>query len=197
MGYAAVSQDKTYQLSLPNNASVFTAELYGIASAIKIIKETSFNNFVIFSNSRSTIEAIQSYKSKNNIVQQIKLYLHNLCNNGKNVEMSWIPAHVGIKGNEDADKAATEATHMTRSNVNIPVTDYVTDIKMGIINKWQYIWNKEPESNKLKQIKPNIKRQSSSYQRRHAQVILTRLRIGHTRLTHGHLMSSPHGQAPE
>ncbi|XP_066949393.1 cryptochrome-1-like [Macrobrachium rosenbergii] len=42
----------------------------------------------------------------------------------------------GIKGNEEADKAAKEATHMARSNVNIPVTDCVTHIKVGIINKW-------------------------------------------------------------
>ena len=44
--------------------------------------------------------------------------------------------------------------------------------------------------NKLALIKPTIDRWSSSTHRtRHREVVLARLRIGHTRLTHGHLMS--------
>ena len=63
--------------------------------------------------------------------------------------------------------------------------------------KWQQMWNNEPDTNKLKFIKPNVNFWGSSIQnKRQEEVILTRLRIGHTRLTHGHLMSTPHEDVP-
>ena len=52
-------------------------------------------------------------------------------------------------------------------------------------------------TNKLRTIKHSVNSWPSSVQKkRHMEVILTRIRIGHTRLTHGHLMSSPHESPP-
>ena len=34
--------------------------------------------------------------------------LHYSCDIGKHVSLCWIPSHVGIKGNEMADKAAKD-----------------------------------------------------------------------------------------
>ena len=72
VGFAAISTNKNLQYSLPERASVFTAELSAIWSAIEIIKEQPPQKFVIFSDSRSAIEAIQNYYPKNPLVQQIK-----------------------------------------------------------------------------------------------------------------------------
>ena len=154
--------------------------------------------FIIFSDSRSAIEALKSYYPTHTLVQQIKVSLHKLYESGVNVEICWIPAHVDIKGNEDADKAAKEASTMISSNINIPINDYLTSIKSTIMNKWQNLWNDESDNNKLKQIKPMIGLWPSSVQKeRHIEVVLCRLRIGHTRLTHGHLMNTPHDPIPE
>ena len=58
-------------------------------------------------------------------------------------------------------------------------------------------WSNEAPNNKLKIIKADVKKWDSSIQpRRQDEVILTRLRIGHTRLTHGYLMSTPHESKP-
>ena len=62
VGYAAISTNKTFQYSLPKDASVFTAELCAIKSAIHIIKTIPPRKFVIFTDSRSDIEAIRNYK---------------------------------------------------------------------------------------------------------------------------------------
>ena len=116
VGLAATSPSNTIQYSLPSNASVFTAELPAIYSALTIIKNMPPQKFIIYSDSRSAIEALKSYLPKNTLVQQIKYSIHELYEEGINVEICWIPAHVGVKGNEEADKAAKEATNMVRSN---------------------------------------------------------------------------------
>ena len=64
------------------------------------------------------------------------------------------------------------------------------------MNKWQDMWNDEPDTNKLKQIKPTIGLWQSSIQKDRYMEVICRLRIGHTRLTHGHLMVTPHAAAP-
>ena len=54
-----------------------------------------------------------------------------------------------------------------------------------------------PITNKLRSIKKCVNSWSSSVQKsRYYEVIFTRLRIGHTKFTHGYLMSSPHGDPP-
>ena len=53
-------------------------------------------------------------------------------------------------------------------------------------NKWQREWDSLP-NNKLKEIKPSISLWPSSTPRNN-DVIITHLRIGHSRLTHWHLL---------
>ena len=166
-------------------------------SALEIVNEHPPQKFVIFSDSHSAIEAIQNYCPKNPLVQEIKYFFHKLYEEGKNIEICWIPAHVGVRGNEEADKAAKEAISKNRSQIKVPVSDFLPTIKQFIFKKWQRIWNEEQEDNKLKQIKPNVECWKSSHQgNRHIEVILSRLRIGHTLLTHGYLMNTPHDPVP-
>ena len=62
---------------------------------------------------------------------------------------------------------------------------------------WQNEWDSVPMTNKLRSIKTCISPWPSSVQKcRRDEVILTRLRIGHTNLSHGYLMSSPHRSPP-
>ena len=66
------------------------------------------------------------------------------------------------------------------------------------MQKWQEAWISDQSINKLKEIKETVFPWSTSLQKfRHQETILTRLRIGHSRLTHGHLMSTPHGNRPQ
>ena len=79
---------------------------------------------------------------------------------------------------------------------SLPVLSFYPSITRAIRESWQARWDtSRVAGNKLALIKPTVERWSSSILRaRHREVALARLRIGHTRLTHGHLMtrSDPH-----
>ena len=99
---------------------------------------------------------------------------------------------VGISGNEQADAAAKEASSLGHSEtVNIPHGDFKPMIHNFMYEKWQNYWSGLSTNAKLRNIKPLVRRWSSSCKlSRRSSIILTRLRIGHSHLTYRYLMAS-------
>ncbi|XP_067141009.1 uncharacterized protein, partial [Centruroides vittatus] len=77
--------------------------------------------------------------------------------------------------------------HLFARNFSIKFC-WVPGVKKRLEERWQNVWNVQVH-NKLHEIKPVIENwtQKKPYDRR-SEVILTRLRIGHTRLTHQYLL---------
>uniref|UniRef100_A0A8D8UIR9 RNase H type-1 domain-containing protein n=1 Tax=Cacopsylla melanoneura TaxID=428564 RepID=A0A8D8UIR9_9HEMI len=102
----------------------------------------------------------------------------------------WCPSHIGIKGNETVDHAAANPTLSLSPLKTCSAQDYNSFINKIIKTRWQNSWNDIPLSNKLKQLKPFVEPwDSSNRNSRIEEVIITRIRIGHTRLTHNHLFT--------
>ena len=135
------------------------------------------------------MQAIKSNKENHPILNQIYDILADLKGQKKHITLCKVPAHTGIKGNEEADKAAKEAIYMPGMiTTRLPYTDYYQTIRRARNSEWQREW--ENNTSKLKQIKPRIEEWESAHRScRQYEVKLSRLRIGHTRLTHGYLMS--------
>jgi hypothetical protein len=114
---------------------------------------------------------------------------------GKSVVFVWLPSHVGIKGNTDADTAAKAALAATPDNISVPHCDFRQHIHQYFKSKWQTIWDSQLD-NKLHKIKPKIGITYFGNQLdRRKEQILHRLRIGHTHLTHAFLLkreNTPH-----
>ena len=108
----------------------------------------------------------------------------------KKIILCWIPSHTGIKGNEVADLAARAAQALNLdTNFQFPYTDLKIKTKTYIKKKWQKYWEKYP-NNKLHEIKPTIGDWSMEPEKlnRKMETVLTRIHIGHTKITHSYLL---------
>ena len=96
----------------------------------------------------------------------------------KELELCWIPSHIGIKGNDQADSAAKTAWKIPiDKSFKIPYTDLKIEIKNFTQNKWQLRWNNTPH-NKLQTIKAEIGEWKEGYRKsRREEIILSCLCI--------------------
>jgi ribonuclease HI len=166
---------------LQDGSSIFSAEMYAIYKAVEYIKSESLNKALIVSDSLSSLKALQNPEHKETItcfVRQTVLKLK------KEISFLWVPSHVGIFGNEQADKMAKEGLKKIECTW-VTIRDGINICKKKVWEEFQQRWNEVDENNKLKRIKTKLDKSSEliSLKRKDA-VIITRLRIGHSRKTH-------------
>ena len=184
----------TRSYRLRDGCSIFTAEVEAIDKALKYVKVSSVERFVIFSNSMSVLQAIESQESKNPLVNRVLQTCQEILSNDKLITFCWLPSHRDITGNEHADRGAKDALSKAQpQNFELPCTDVFIKIQPFVSSLWQKRWDKEV-GNKLHAIMPQIDdKYYSGCTNRKDEVIINRLRIGHTRLTHSFRMENrPH-----
>ncbi|KAL1447823.1 hypothetical protein WDU94_012328 [Cyamophila willieti] len=186
--------NKPCRIKLNSSCSVFTAEMFAIYHCLEYISRADFrrkDNFVIFSDSKSAVQCLMQTFPKNPICLNIRSLLLDLeILHGVKVLFTWIPSHQGIAGNVLVDSAANEAHGTYDLNIKELTADDIQSAYKHIPEtEWKCEWQDILLSNKLRRIKDNVKPWSSSNRHnRREEVVLSRLRIGHTSLTHGHLM---------
>ena len=131
-------------------ASIFTAEATAILKAIQYAIQLEGNSEVtICSDSLSVLNCLETGNFTNPVLQQIRGTL----NNCENIIFSfiWIPSHIGIKGNEAADKAARIALENdVMENDTLPFKDFMPIVKKFILDKWKSEWPEEVSTAKLR-----------------------------------------------
>ena len=175
--------------ALPADASIFTAEAAALDMALSAIGKSKRQKFVILSDSLSCLLALKAHEALDPRILKLKLKHNSLSLKGKSIVFTWIPSHVGIVGNDLADEFAKESLSMSViPNTKLPYQDFKQKTKLLIRSEWAERWSKETR-NKLHAIKPKIKpRQKLGLTRRDC-VVYTRIKIGHSALTHRFLLS--------
>ena len=95
---------------------------------------------------------------------------------------------MGVPGNEKADQEAKAAVHNGEVlNPEIQYKEYTSLTRKFIRDKWTKEW--EESNNKLKLHKEHIGPIFKTGRSRREEVIIRRLRLGHTEETHGYLLN--------
>ena len=195
VAYAIYSENFNTSRRIPDCSSIFTAELYGLLEAINYSNNVTEESIILITDSQSSIQAITNLYPQNPIVQKIQKAVKN---SNKTFTLCWVPSHIGIDGNESADKLAVQATTFTiTTQFEQTRSDLKAYIKKTYKEKWKEKWN-SAQPNKLLEITDSIHPLPNTIcKNRQWERCLTRLRIGHTKLTHGHYMSREQPQTCE
>ena len=189
VGYAVHTEYGDLTGALHGRASIFTAEARALTRALDWIKVSGHRKFIIFSDSKSCLQAILQHQPTNSIIREIQQNHTDLKKVRKEVIFCWLPSHIGITGNEKADQAAKRALAQEPDVSAIPHTDLLPLSREHIRSQWQNDWNKKKD-NHLYSVQPTLEQRSDKRKRagltRPEQVKMARLKIGHTRLIHEH-----------
>ena len=86
---------------------IYSAEAIAINLAMNIIANLKSSKFIIYSDFKSVLPALQSKDSSTPLITRLLDKMNTLSKNNS-IILTWIPCHIGIQGNERADKAAKE-----------------------------------------------------------------------------------------
>lgn len=114
VGIAIVSSTDTYSYKLSSEYTSTDAEAVAILRALDYALAENYKDFIILSDSLSTITRIQNIDTESDVISSILCIMHAHKLKGNLMHFIWIPSHNAIKGNEKADKLAKQiATSIT------------------------------------------------------------------------------------
>jgi len=123
-GHSGASIHCSFQTSswrLSDYCSTLQTELFAIDKALTLAISTNHKEINIYTDSLSAIQALYKSPDENIMLMTTLLYkIQVLHKKGSQVILNWIPSHIGIIGNEIAERAASEATLYQNINFHIP-----------------------------------------------------------------------------
>ena len=186
----------TKSFRIDDSTSSYSAELHAILYVTLYAKRSNTRDLTIMSDSKSSIQALSSPYAKDPLVTEIQRNIHDA---DQKVLLCWVPSHIGIPGNEQADKLARGATNApVKIRNRLCRNDIKAVIRKKTIRSWQDQWtaarNYPGRPNKLGEITDSLSPlPNATCSNRRWERSLARLRLGHCRLTNGFLLS---GDAP-
>ncbi|GFV11591.1 uncharacterized protein TNCV_975811 [Trichonephila clavipes] len=107
VGCGVVFNNTILSFTLHNSMSFFIAELTAILVALQHILTSNPRHFCVYTDSMSALESLHFLTERGHpTVMEILILLQKLGRKGFEIIFPWVPGHVGILGNQQADNAA-------------------------------------------------------------------------------------------
>ena len=148
-------------------------------------------DIVVYSDSMSCLQAIEGEDTENPFICHIMNLLWLLSDRVTRGRFCWIPSHCGIGGNERVDQLAKETVNQ---DIDPLASFNYTDLK-PLVNSYiqklvQTKWDVAVHGRDLYLVKSTLdKPKKFQHLTRAEEVVITRLRIGHTKATKSHILS--------
>jgi hypothetical protein len=138
--------------------------------------------------SLSSLTALERvYPVRNPTIPKI---LNLLAEEGEDMKLMWVPAHTRIEDNEFVDKADKKTLHEEPApEIRATENDWFKWTKEATKKKERNEWLAPGE--RMVEIKPNIRKYNDTHNlRRQDQVVVSRIRMGYTRLTEAYRLDN-------
>jgi hypothetical protein len=155
---------------------------------------------VIFSDCKSAVTAINEFYTDNKIICDIQRLHLEVTSHGIQVEIAWIPGHVGVFGNDWADLSAKKALRKDKVDIHVKMnkSEYKSIFRSQLKADWQVDWNIRNSTNTtmIKRIIPNVQFKVPRWDvSRNWEVMFNRVRSGRCRFLKSYLRLM--GQHPD
>ncbi|XP_035232581.1 uncharacterized protein LOC118204360 [Stegodyphus dumicola] len=143
--YSQQTLQFSWKRSLGPVNSVFQSELLALRKAVRLAASFLPLSSSIFSDSASSLQSLLQLQSRNPLVREIQTVLQSIPVTDR-PWMAWIPAHVGIVGNEMADRLAKEAaflSHRSLSSLPAPPSFLKRASYNSLLSIWQGRWDSD------------------------------------------------------
>ncbi|KAJ4442788.1 hypothetical protein ANN_04381 [Periplaneta americana] len=140
------------------------AEQIAILQALQILEENPKNSITermaaVYTDSQITIALLKNNENRNELVERIKQKFKQLKDNRWTIHMKWVKAHVGLHGNEMADRLAKEAAMEDALDSvydKIPEIQIIREIKENRLRSWQRQWESITKGTGCKLFFPSV-----------------------------------------
>lgn len=188
VGATVVSPYGTQQYRLPSVCSNFTAEMYAILEAVKVANQHPQQHFIIATDSLSSLQLCQKSNPRHPLALKIQHEFSQHALDSNKPAFLYVPSHIGIHGNDVADAAARQAALSEATPIALYThNDVRAHLHHRIIGTYSTEW--QTGTSKLKEIKITPVGSLDLPSTRNDQVVINRLRIGHTKATHDYLLA--------
>ena len=147
------------------------------------------HDVIVYSDSMSCLQPIEGGETENPFICHIMNLLWLLNDKGTNIRFCWIPSYCGIDGNETVDQLAKETLDLDIDPlVGVHYADLKPLVNPYIQQQVQIKWDVAAHGKDIYFVKPTLgPPKKFQHLTRAEEVVITRLRIGHTKATKSHI----------
>lgn len=124
-----------------SEVSIMTAELFAISEALSYANNLQQTNVVIITDSKSALQHLARCASGHrgvSIAFAVLSKIYFLLRNNVHIVLQWVPSHIGLKGNEEADRLAKRAAISGLQIYILPIySEILSQFKKHCYDEWK------------------------------------------------------------